>query len=692
MAIIGKIRERSTLVLVIIGLAIIAFVLTDLFSASTSGQQGPINLAEIDGKAISAQDFDYKVQQAYETYQTNARSTEPLDERTKSSIREQVWNEMVSDELIGREMAELGIKVSSRELFDMVQGKNPHPQVRQAFSNPETGEFNSNAVLQFIQNLDNDPNAKKQWLAFEKALKRNQHMEKYNTLIKKAMYAPAPLATQKANEANTKMNIDFVMKPYSALNDSAVQVSESDIESYYESHLSNYEQDASIKAFYAYFPVAPSAIDVENTKKWAEETYVKFQKTEKDSVFVAANSDLPFDPNFYSVENMPLGADTSLWNREVGFMKGPYQIEKTFYMQKVRKIKMAPDSVKASHILINIADRSEERAKEIADSALAALKSGADFGEMALELSDDVGSAQNGGDLGWFTEGTMVKPFSDAAFAAEIGNYVTAETQFGIHIIRVDEKTEVKKKIQLATIQRTAEPSKDTYEDVFNEANSFSINATDLESFNNLINEQNIQRRVVVLKENDNLIQGQPASRDIVRWIKDAKEGDVSQAEDLGDAFVVVVIDQINEDGPAPLEQVRASVEFEAKRNAKAKIFMEEMKGASDLSSLASQLGLSVKTANDLSFSSPSIPNVGIEPAVIGKAYGLQKGQMSVPIKGNNGVFVVYVKDKTEIANPDLNITRSTMARNNQARVDNGLVFNALKEKAEIEDNRSKFY
>lgn len=692
MAIIGKIRERSTLVLVIIGLAIVAFVLTDLFSAKAGGQQGPINLAEINGKVISAQDFDIRVQQGYENYMSNSQTNEPLDERTKSNVREQIWNEVVSDELLGSAMDKLGVKVTPSELFDMVQGRDPNPQVRQAFTNRETGVFDPNAVIQFIQNLDNNPEAKKQWVAFEKAIKRNQRIEKYNNLIKKGMYLPSPLATMIAKEGETKFTFSYVMKPYTATPDSLVEVSESEIKDYYNENKKDFEQKANRKAFYAYFPVRPSAIDVEQTRQWAFETYEKFKNAENDSTFVNANSDQAFDPNFYSVENIPMGADSTLWNEEIGFIKAPYPIEMTFYIHKVRASKMAPDSVKARHILINTADRTPEEAEALADSIKSAIEGGSDFAELAKELSDDVGSGQNGGDLNWFTEGMMVKPFNDAAFSAEIGKLQKVKSQFGYHIIEVTEQTAMKKKIQIATIMRTTEPSQTTYEEVFNNANSFSINATDLESFNKLVNEQNIQRRVAVIGENDNLIQGEPESRDLVRWIKAANENEVSDAEDFGDAFAVAVVEEINEDGPAPLEKVRNTVEYLAKQKKKGELFSEEMKSYTDLESLASGLGLQVQNATNLSFTSPSIPNMGSEPAVLGKLYTLQKGALSVPIAGNIGVFVLKVDDRVEVANPDLFQVRSSYARSSQSQVDNGLVFTALKKQADIEDNRSKFY
>ena len=692
MAIIGKIREQSTLVLIIIGGAIVAFVLSDLFSSGGPGQQGPINLAEVEGVSISPQEFEFKVQEAYETYAANSQTPGPLDERTKSGVREQVYNEMISDVLLGREMDKLGITVSSKELFDMVQGQDPHPNVKQAFTNPETGEFSSAAVVQFLQNLDNDPQTKDQWVNFERALKRNQHINKYNLLIEKAMYLPSPLAKMEAAETNSKMSFNYLMKPYSSVNDSTVVATETEIKSYYDNHLADYEQTSSRKAFYAYFKVRASQMDIDQTREWAEDANRRFLQTDNDSVFVNANSDKSFDPNYYSIDNLPLGADTSLFSKEVGFSKGPYMVEKTFYIQKVRNKKMSPDSVKASHILISTEEVALEVAEAKADSILELLNSGSAMVDLAFENSDDAGSGSNGGDLGWFTDGTMVKPFNDAAFSAKIGEFTMVTSQFGIHIIEVTDRTEDRAKIQLATIERTALPGKDTYADVFNKANSFSIDATDIESFNNLINEGNIQRRVTILSETDNLIEGEPASRDIVRWIKAADENNVSEAYDLDDAFVVAVLEEINEEGPAPLEKVRARVEFEVKRNNKAKQFIEELSGATEFKELANSTGLPVETVNDVTFVSPSIPNVGIEPVVIGKAYSLEKGQTSVPIQGNSGVFVIAIQDKAIVENPDLNIVRSTYNRAAKSRIDNGAVFTAIKENSNIEDNRSKFY
>ncbi len=692
MAIIGKIRQQSTLVLIIIGGAIMAFVLSDLFSSQGGGSQGPMNVGLVNETPITPTEFELKVNQAYETYKLNTQTQGSLDEKTKSQIREQVWNEKLADILIGGQMEELGVDVTSKELFDMVQGANPHPQIVQAFTDPNTGQFDKNAVIQFLQNLDNDPETKQRWLVFEKAIKRNQYFNKFNTLISKGFYMPSALAEKEYKEENTTLNFKYVYKPFTALNDTAVQVSDQELQAYYKEHQDEYEQEASTKVFYAYFPVAPSALDNERAKRYMDEAKPRFEKAENDSLFVNANSDDPFDPRFFSIDQAPANADTALWNKEVGAMTDVFKVGDNYYLQKVTATKMAPDSVNARHILINTQERSLERAEKLADSLKQAIEAGADFAELAMTYSDDVGSGQKGGDLDWFTEGMMVKPFNDAAFAAEVGDLIKVTTQFGIHLIEVKERTEPKKKIQLAVVRRMAEAGKETYEEVFNNANSFSIEAQDIESFNSLVKEKNVQRRVAVLGPDDVAFPNLEASRDIVRWVRDANEGDISEPYDTDDAFVVVAVENISEKGVPPLEDVRGRVEYYTKQEKKAEMFKNEMSGATDLGSLAAKLGLSVENAVGVSLANPSIENVGFEPAVVGKALTLESNQMSVPIKGNNGVFVIMLEQKSDPGAANLVAVRSAKSRAVKARLDNGALLEALKEKADIEDNRSKFY
>ena len=688
MAIIGKIRERSFLVLIIIGIAILAFVLTDLFSAKSNGQQAPPSIAEINGQQISPQEFEYKVQKGYENYQKQTQ--QELDERTKSSIRESVWAEMSSDILVGEQLEELGINVTSKELMDLVSGDNPHPQVRQAFTDPNTGQFNSNAVIQFLQNLDNDEATKAQWVDFEQALKRNHRMDKYNTLVKKGIYTPSALAKVKYNENNGALAFKYVYKPYAAIEDSAIDLSESEISSFYKKTKSEYEQKASRKIAYAYFPIVPSSDDQAEAKQWADKMYGDFKTNSNDSTFVNANSDVGFIPVYYSKSNAPVGADTTLWDQDSAYVAAAKLIGSTWSISKVKAIKMAPDSVKARHILISSQTRTREAAEKTADSVMMALQSGVAFDSL-VELSDDEVSAEKGGELDWFAEGMMVKPFNDAAFTSEIGEYKKAESQFGFHIIEVTEKLEDVKKIQIARITREVLPSKATYADLFNQANSFSINVADMETFAAELTKNNLLQRSAILNETDNLVQGLDASRDLARWSQEAQEGDVSEAKDVDGAFVVAIVENVDAEGFSPLDKVRNRVEFLARQEKKADMLSKELVDASEISALATKTGLTVENVN-VTFASPAIAGIGLEPKVVGAAWSLTPGQLSQPISGNNGVFVVSVDKKVDAGEPNLSEIRLSESRGIAAKVDNGAVYNALKEKADLTDNRTKFY
>lgn len=688
MAVIGKIREQSTLVLIIIGGAIIAFILTDLFSAKAGGGQGPINLAEINGESISPQEFDERVNQAYDNY--TQRTQQELDERTKSSLRESVWNEIMADKLLGNEMEKLGVQVTTKELFDMVQGENPHPQVLQAFTDPNTGQFNRDQVVRFLQDLDANETQKTQWVEFERALKRNRRMEKYNNLIKEGLYTPSALATMQAKENSGAIAMKYIYKPYTSIVDSTISLSESDIEAYYNEHKEEYEQKASRKIAYAYLPVVPSDKDQADAKLWVENTAEKFKEAKNDSTFVNANSDARFDPTYYSQKYGPAGVDTLLWNQEVGYVAEPKLVGDVWSIYKVKSTKVAPDSVRARHILISTQTRPEETAKQTADSVLNLLQGGATI-ESLISLSEDPVSAENGGDLNWFAEGGMIKPISDTAFAANVGEFKITQSQFGYHIIEVTDKTDDVKKIQIATITRAIEPSRETFEELFNKANSFSINVKDMESFKAEITAQNLQQRSAVLASEDNTIQGLTSSRDLTRWVKEANEGDVSEAKDVGDAFAVAIVESVDEEGISPLDKVRNRIEYLARVDKKAEVLKKEMEGGASIGELAGNTGLSVENAN-LTFASPAIPAVGLEPTVVGVASSLAEGEMSEPIQGANGVFVIQIDKKTDPNQVDIAQVRTSYANGVNARVDNGAVLTAIKEKSNLTDNRSKFY
>lgn len=690
MAIIGKIRERSTLVLILIGGAIVAFVMTDLIGSGASFSQTR-NVAEVDGIGIGAQEFQNQVQTATENFQTN-QPEQPLDDKTRDAIRQQVYDQMLNQVVLDREFEELGIEVTTKELFDMVQGNNPHPQVRQAFTNPETGQFNSTDVVRFIQTLDQNPEAKGQWVSFEQALKSDREIQKYNTLILKGLYATSFAAQQKNLASAKTFTVKYVLKRYNDVSDTAIAISESELKDYYKSHQEDYIQEESKKIEYVPFTIAPSESDIALVRKWANEMYQDLKNTKNDSLFLVNNSDQGYDPKYYSKKTIPSGYDTSLFAQEPGFITLPFEISSETRIQKLLDKKIGPDSVKAQHILIALQNRTMEEASLIADSLLVLINNGQTFDTIAKTNSDDIASGKEGGDLGWFVEGAMVKPFNDAAFTSSIGEIRKIETQFGVHLIKVTDRTEDVLKIQVGALSRIPEPGKETFATAFQDANGFSINVSDTD-WDNLINENNYIRRAAIVSEGDREVRGVEGSRSIVNWLNDAEEGAVSEPFDIKDAYVVAKLVEVNKEGVAPFEKVRARVEYEAKRDKKAQQFIEQMKGSQNLADAADKVGSQVMDASNVSFDNPSLAGAGNEPEVVAKISTLGQGQMTAtPVKGTNGVFMVQVTAVNEPGDANVSSFKASLQSGYQSRVNNRQAIEALKDRSTIKDNRAKFF
>lgn len=691
MAVIGKIREKSSLLLIIIGVAMLAFILGDLFRSGQSFFGDNNSIGEIGDVQVSGQEFNAKYEEGIARWES--QNKQAANEQIRESIREQVWNEIVRDQVLGSQIAELGIAVSPQELFDMVQGNDPHPQVKQAFSNPQTGEFSSAQVLQFLKSLETMPvENKNQWLLFEQGIQKERIGSKYFNLVKKGMYAPVAMAKRAMKEQNEKRNVKYVAKRYFTVPDSSVVVTEEEKKAYYNDHKSEYKQDASREIEYVRYDVVPSEKDIEETKKWAEQTFEEFKTATNDSAYVMFNSDVPFDANYYTRENMPFVNDSAFFDAEIGTTVGPYEEGNAYVIAKLTNTKMVPDSVKARHILLKPTGQpTDTTLKAKLDSVKNVIERGGNFADIAKEISEDVGSAIEGGDLGWFREGQMVPQFNDACFNGKKGDLTIVQTQFGFHLIEILDQGPEVKKVQIGKIIRNIEPSNETFDAIFAQASAFYSENNTSESFTKATESGDLIKRVAEVKVNDKAIAGLESPRELIRWAFNNDKGSVSAPFQFENTFVIAHLSEVKEDGIAPIDQVEIQVELGAKKDKKATMFQEEMAGASNLEELASKIGGNVESAKDVSFSSYSIPGMGQEPRIIGMIPTLQKGQMSIPLKGQTGVFVVMVEEVIPAdENADYSVNKlqlEQMLQNNTNRT-----MDALKEKFGIKDNRYKFY
>ncbi|MGE4289797.1 MAG: SurA N-terminal domain-containing protein [Salinivirgaceae bacterium] len=696
MATLQKIRNNAgLLVSIIIGLALLSFILGDLFSSGNPMQSSQTEVAEIAGQAVSIQLYQSRIDENIENFKRNTGQSS-LDQATMDQLQEQTWEQLVREYLMQGTFEDLGIGVSGQELFDMVQGNQIAPEVMQIpiFQNQQTGQFDRNLVIQFLKNMELDPSGQAQssWTAFEKALAQEKINQKYNTLIEKGLYVTSIEAKNEATNKALSADFDYITLRYNAVADSMVQFNESDLQAYYKENIDKYKQEELREINYLTFPVVASEEDDNETRLYIENAKDEFAAVENNEQYISLNSDLPFDAGYYAENELP-EAIASLFNSERGTLMGPYKENNTYKISKVVDFKQIPDSVKARHILIRPAAGVDAVAK--ADSILNAIKKGSSFATLAQEFSQD-GSAANGGDLGWFPAGAMVQPFNDACFFGKKGDLVTVQTQFGSHVIEIMDQSKKTQKVQIATLARVIEPSSKTYQATYAKASKFGSANRSLTAFLDAAKAEGLNVRVASVKPNDKQVANLENSRSLIRWAYESEKGEVSEILEYNDVFVVAALKTVQEEGTASLDDVRMDVEREVRKEKKAEFLMAKMneaaKNANTLQAVAEKLETEVREASNASFGAYSIPGLGFEPQLQAYAITLPTDKVSEAIKGNTGVYVVQVKNQRS-ATDELNVTAEQMqlTRSYRSRVVFQL-YEAIKDAAEIEDNRSRFY
>ena len=687
------------LVAIIIGLALLAFVIGDLLNKGKSMfTKAQYEIAEVAGKSIPYTDFDQRVNSFLEINKIQTGQTN-LDESTIDNIRNVSWDYMIEEFIMSDEYKKLGIAVTGDELMDMIQGENPHPIIQQVFSDPQTGVLNKSFMFDFIQRTLQEETSERKtfWLYIENEIYRQRRLAKFNTLIKKGLYVTSLQANRKAEESSKNMNIDFIVQRFSLIPDSLIEITTNDIKEYYKAHLEKYRQDESRGVKYVTFEVTPSDEDFKTAENWIHSIKPEFETTSETKQFVNLQSDVPYDSRNYTKDELPEIIADFMFDAAVGDIYGPYFENNAYKLAKLAKVDYLPDSVKARHILLQATQDNSAQVIQFADSLKGLLEKGADFAQLARQYSSD-GSAQEGGDLGWFKEGEMVKSFSDSCFYGKVGDIKLVGSQFGLHIIEILAQSKDVKKVQVGYLVRNVEPSVETDQKYYAQASEFAgINNT-FEKFNKAIESQNlIARTAPGLKPLDKQITGLESPRLLVKWAYGADLHDVSNVMKFGNKYVVAMVDDVKEKGYAGIEDVKAEIELELTKQKKAEKLIENinaMEGASEsLESLAGTLKTEVSSAASINFSSRSLTNIGIEPRIPAAAFALETDAISEPVIGNNGVYVISVTSVSMPENLEFQKERERMSyERSYASQANYASFEALKKKAEVVDNRAEFF
>jgi peptidyl-prolyl cis-trans isomerase D len=701
MATLEKIRNRAGIgITIFIGLALAAFVLGDAVQSGSSIMRGNEQVvAEIAGKSVDFKEFQQKIDDLSNIYKMNSGSTS-LDQKTSDQIREQTWMSLVRNMTMKEIYANHGIDVTPNELFDLVQGENPHAIIQSLFRDQKTGAINRPALIQFLKYQQSNATGPERnyWLFVENQIVEERSFTKYNNLLIKGIYTTTEEAKNSLEGKNKKVNIDFVGKPYSSISDSTIKVTQGEVDKYYAANKEKYKQEANRDIEYVLFPVVASKSDEDKVIKWITDIKSEFAAVEDPAAYVNVNSDKQFDASFFKKSELPTTLAEFAFNSKPGDIYGPYKEGQSWNICKVQKFEELPDSVNARHILISVANQADAaQAKNTADSLKRVISLGADFAELARKYSKDEGSAIKGGELGWFKRGVMVKPFDEASFFGKVNELQVVSTQFGYHLIQVTKRGNTAPNVQLATIVRNIEPSSQTYQQTYSQASKFAAENRDLKTFRASVTTQGLNKRLANVFEADKEIAGLENSRLLVRAAFKTETGEpVLSSEgtpifELGNQFVVAMLSAIQEKGYSSVSTNKPTIELALRKEKKAEQLKTTMAGKSDLASLASSLGTTVGQAADISFESYSITGIGVEPAVAGAASALENGAVSKPVAGANGVYVIKATAVNKGIDADIANEKyqSKMALGYRVSVQ---AFEALRESAEIVDKRAKFY
>lgn len=696
MAVLDKIRTKfSVLITVLIAVALLSFIIDpstiEVMSRTFSSKY---DVGEINGKSIKYEEFQSKVDYYTNLYHLTSGS-QTVSEQALESIYNSAWQDLESEYLIIPTMREAGIRVGEEEVFDLCQGTEISPVIAQdpTFADA-TGAFSRDRLIEFIQSIPMDPsgNLSTYWGFVESNILRQQYYNKYMSLISKSNVMNPVELRRTIEENNTTSNAEFVLVPVGFQPDSTIQVSQAEIKAYYEQHKKNYEQAASRDIEYVVFEVKPSAKDEEDALRSIEKVYSQFEEAENLKTFLAHNSDTPLQEYYYKageLESTYPELETFAFGKKQPKTLAPFKKNDMYIAARIADRKQMADSAFVKHILLP----ATEAAK--ADSLMNVLKKGGNFATLAAEYSLDKNpNVAEVGDLGWMTQSMMIPGF-ERVLTERTNQYFTINSNYGIHIVKVTEQTRKLDKVQLALLTREVVASEATFQDYYAQANDLVVKSEgELEKFNEAVSEGNLPvAPAMKIKEGAKQISRYHNTKEVSRWIYDAKVGDVSPIITVdNEYFFVVALTAIHEEGYAPLSEVSASIEYTLTQEKRKEKLVDEVAtkiaGLNSMQAVADALNANLSTREGVAFGSKGVQSV--DPALVGAISGAKEQTICGPVAGRMGVYVLNVtgREVGSFYNEDDAKVREQQLINYQVNMLPSL-FNEL---GNVKDNRGRFF
>ena len=702
MAILGKIRERSIFLIFIIGMALLAFVFTGIFDGNSSTSQDPVLL--VGDEEIGIDEFSRQVDFAERSYRMSTMQAVnfAFEQSTNAKAYEQTFDA-------------LGLSVGKNHIEQFLK-TDPNFSSDPQFQG-EDGTFDPERFTDFILDLSqNNPQGFEQWKSQEASIKNNLRVEQYVDMVSAGLNVTNFEAQQSYALQNDIIDLDYVRIPYSVIPDSLVTVSNKDIAAYITNNADAYEREEARNLRYVQFVDEPTAQDkvlIENELRELlssrvefnevskqEETFPSFAEisTEELAAFVSENSDVPFQDAFVSEAQLSGNYANTLFKLPLGEVFGPYEDNGFSNISRV-VAREKGGKAKARHILIaykgatraaETVTRSKAAAKKEANSLLRKAKRGSDFAALARENSDGP-SASRGGELPEFVREEMVAPFSDYVFKNRVGAIGVVETEFGFHVIEIQDKKDV---VKLATISKKLIPSEATSNQVFTEATQFELDVQKSD-FRDLATQKSYSvKEINDVKILDESLPILGAQRQVVRWAfeEDRQAADVKRFALSSGGYVIVQVTDVKKAGLPSADELKATVSSLAVKEKKKTMLLEQIDDYNSLEEVAGQFDQTVSSAKAINRFTSMLAGASNEPAVVGVGFSLTQDDISEPIGGNSGVFVVQLKSKkpaeslTNYAGYKASISNTTK----QSIQSN--VAKAVKNTFEVTDNRSLYY
>ena len=706
MALLGQIRERSIFLIIVIGMALFAFVISGVFTSDGGGGSISEPIAKVNDVEIDLDLFRFNVEQTERNY--NFSTLKSVDA---------VWNQTIRNAVLENQYKILGIDAGIAQLEEIISSNDAFLN-DQRFLN-ESGFFDFGLFTNFIISMKtNNPEGYENWKAQESQLISMAKQNIYLGLVRSSATFSDFEGKFAYHTENDNVSIEYVQIPYSIISDSMVSVSDNEIKKYITQNPDKFKRNETRSIDYVLFNEAPTEEDILEQRNSLEklignrieyndvskltDTILGLKNTNDISGFVSQHSNIPFDSIYKSKGELISEYSEILFNLNENKVFGPYIEGKNIKISKMIDQKK-DGSIRASHILIsykeslgasNLISRSKEEAKQKAFEILRQIRRNPKIFNEAASKNSDGPSKDKGGDLGFFQEGFMEKSFFDFVNNNKVGKTGVVETKYGYHVIKITDKEDV---VLLANVVQELIPSESTSNQIFKNATDFEIQAlkSNREDFESIAENLALNyKQVDYLNILDEQIPGLGEQRQIIKWSfsDNSEEGDIKKFNLSSGGYAVVKISKIRDTKIAEFDEIKEEVRGKLVIQKKSDLLLKKYKSIKSIEELSKKSNQEIQTASALNQKNSVLSGSGQEPYIIGASFALKENEESNLLVGNKGLYKIKVTGK-ETA-PDLAsylAYRNSLRTNENIRI-NSEIFNALKMSSEIEDNRHLYY